>query len=204
MTTAPAPRLVLASASPRRAELLERAAIDVVVDPASVDESVLTGESAPAYATRVAEAKARLVHGRHPSAMVLAADTIVVVDDLILGKPRDDEDARRMLRLLAGRTHEVLTAVCLIRQGLLDTRIASTHVTFAPLDDAEIEWYVATGEPRDKAGAYAIQGLASRFVVAINGSYSNVVGLPVAMVYAMLHPRTSSAGANRGISHATR
>lgn len=120
---------------------------------------------------------------------VLSADTVVVVAGEILGKPADEADARRMLRLLSGRSHEVMTGVCLRRHegegGTHTSEVAVTTVEFAPLNDAEIEWYVASGEPRDKAGAYAIQGLASRFVTRVDGSYSNVVGLPVAVVYRM-------------------
>lgn len=196
--------LVLASASPRRAELLDRAGISFVVDPASVDESVLPGESAEAYAGRVARAKALVVHARHPGRAVLAADTVVVVDGAILGKPRDDADARRMLRLLSDRTHDVLTAVCLIQDGAEESFIARTQVTFTPLGDDEIDWYVGTGEPRDKAGAYAIQGLASRFASRIDGSYSNVVGLPVAAVYGRLRPSSRANRLDREISPTAR
>jgi septum formation protein len=198
------PRLVLASASPRRAELLERAGIAFVVDPAAIDESILDGESPSAYAMRVSEAKARVVHGRHPAAVVLAADTIVVVDGAILGKPRDEDDARRMLRLLSGRTHDVLTAIYLMRHGLGQAQVVTTQVDVGPLTEEEIAWYVATGEPRDKAGAYAIQGLASRFVTGIHGSYSNVVGLPVSVVYALLQNRPTSAAEDEGILRTTR
>lgn len=179
-------RVILASASPRRAELLRAAAIDFDVQPADVDETVHEGETPEAYVRRVAIEKARALASRVPDAVVLAADTTVVVDAHILAKPADDEDARRMLRMLSGRSHEVLTGVCVARGRDEETRVASTLVTFAPLTDEEIAWYVASGEPADKAGAYAIQGLASRFVTRIDGSYSNVVGLPVAVVYEML------------------
>jgi septum formation protein len=190
-------RLILASASPRRAELLRAAGIAFDVVAADVDESVHAGEPAEAYARRVAEAKARAVC-RRAGGVVLAADTVVVVDAHILGKPADEHDARRMLRLLAGRAHQVLTGVCVCEAGPRPSdglaagspRVAlavdRTLVEFAPLTGAEIDWYVASGEPMDKAGAYAIQGLASRFVSRIEGSYSNVVGLPVARVYEML------------------
>lgn len=173
--------LILASASPRRAELLRAAAIPFEVVVANVDESVLPGEKPRDHVRRLAEAKARAVADRMAGRLVLAADTVVVVDGLILGKPADQADARRMLRLLSGRGHEVMTGVCLDRR----VEVAVTTVEFAPLSDAEIEWYVASGEPADKAGAYAIQGLASRFVTRLEGSYSNVVGLPVTLVYAM-------------------
>jgi septum formation protein len=198
--------LILASASPRRAELLRHAGIDFVVMPADVDETVAAGEAPEDYVRRVSESKARVIAARVPGSLVLSADTTVVVAGKIFGKPCDPDDARRMLRALSGRTHEVLTAVTLARPALspaegpavslvegspfaLETGVASTSVEFATLSDPEIEWYVATGEPMDKAGAYAIQGLASRFVVRIAGSYSNVVGLPVALVYGLLRTR---------------
>jgi septum formation protein len=182
--------LILASASPRRAELLRAAGIEVDVRPADVDESVEAGEGAEQYASRVALAKARAISQHVPDRCVLGADTVVVVDDRILGKPTDSADARQMLRMLSGRTHIVITAVVLIRGAglageIVDARIERTAVEFAPMSNEEIEWYAATGEPMDKAGGYAIQGLASRFVTRIEGSYSNVVGLPVSLVYGM-------------------
>jgi septum formation protein len=180
------PPLVLASASPRRAELLRAAGIEFDVMPANADETVHVGETPEAYARRVAEAKARAIVTRANGRPILAADTVVVVDEAILTKPVDDNDARRMLRLLSGRTHEVVTAVTLLVGGRMITEVASTTVEFVTLTDDEIEWYLASGEPRDKAGAYAIQGYASRFVTRVNGSYSNVVGLPVALVYEMV------------------
>jgi septum formation protein len=175
-------RLILASASPRRAELLAAAGIDFDVIPADVDETVHAGETPEGYARRVSEAKARAVLARSHGRPVLAADTVVVVDGHILGKPADDADARRMLRLLSGRVHDVLTAVTLDEA----TETETTAVELVPLSDEEIAWYVASGEPHDKAGAYGIQGLASRFVARIDGSYSNVVGLPIALVYKLL------------------
>jgi septum formation protein len=183
-------RLILASASPRRAELLRAAGIEVDVRPADVDESVEAGEGAEQYASRVALAKARAISQHVPDRFVLGADTVVVVDDRLLGKPTDSADARQMLRMLSGRTHRVITAVVLIRGAglageIVDARIERTGVEFAALTNEEIEWYSATGEPMDKAGGYAIQGLASRFVTRIEGSYSNVVGLPVSLVYGM-------------------
>jgi septum formation protein len=180
-------RIVLASASPRRAELLRAAGIDFDVLPAHVDESILPGEGARDYVSRLAEAKARAVHAHDSRRIVLAADTVVVVDSQILGKPVDEADARRMLKALSARPHEVLTAVSIFHPGeIVDTRIEATIVEFAPLSDADIDWYVLSGEPMDKAGAYAVQGLASRFVTRIEGSYSNVVGLPIALVHQML------------------
>ncbi len=175
-------RLVLASASPRRADLLTAAGYVFDVDPADTDESVHPGEGARDYALRVARDKAAAVRPRHPDEYVIAADTIVVVDGAILGKPQDEADASRMLGLLAGRVHEVVTAVVVTRGFDERCGIESTQVTFGWLTPDEIAWYVGSGEPRGKAGAYAIQGLASRFVTGIVGSYSNVVGLPVALV----------------------
>jgi septum formation protein len=183
--------VILASASPRRAELLRAAGIPFQVEPAEIDETRLPGETAEIYVRRVAEAKATAVGGRFPARSVLAADTTVVVESDVLGKPADGRDAARMLGLLSGRVHEVITAVTLLgRDGsqpdrALRTEVAATWVTFVPLSEAEIAWYVASGEPADKAGAYAIQGLASRFVSRIEGSYSNVVGLPIERVYQM-------------------
>lgn len=181
-------RLALASASPRRAELLRAAGIEFDVMPAHVDESAQPGEAPHVYVRRVAEEKARVVVARSRDRLILAADTIVVVDGAMLGKPVDDDDAKRMLSLLSGRRHEVLTAVVIYGSGMGAPLIEAdrTEVEFAPLTEFEIDWYIATGEPRDKAGAYAIQGYASRFVARIDGSYSNVVGLPIALVYEML------------------
>jgi septum formation protein len=178
--------LVLASRSPRRAELLSAAGFEFTVEPADVDERARPGESPDAYVCRVAREKAQLVARRRPTDVVLAADTIVVVDGLVLGKPADDADAAAMLRRLAGRAHEVLTGVAIEAQGRSRAEIDRTIVFFAVLSDEDIAWYVASGEPRDKAGAYGIQGLASRFVPRIDGSYTNVVGLPVALVTALL------------------
>jgi septum formation protein len=178
-------RVVLASASPRRAELLRAAGIEFDVRVTDVDESVVAGESPGEYVTRLAIDKARAAQ-RDEYEVILAADTTVVVDAAILAKPIDAADAARMLRLLAGRDHDVLTGVCLMRGVHADARVAQTRVTFEPMNEAEIAWYVATGEPMDKAGAYGIQGRVSRFVSGIDGSYSNVVGLPVSLVYQML------------------
>lgn len=176
-------RLILASASPRRAELLRAAGIDFDVIVADVDESVRPGEASEGYVRRLAEAKARAVIDRAAGRPVLGADTVVVVDGQILGKPAGDDDATRMLRMLSGRAHQVITGVSMARGGDAVTDVEVTTVEFAPLSQAEIDWYVASGEPADKAGAYAVQGLASRFVRRLDGSYSNVVGLPVALVY---------------------
>lgn len=179
--------LILASSSPRRAELLQAAGISFRVQAANVDEAVQTGERSIDYVIRLAREKASVVAELcQESAVVLGADTIVVIENELIGKPADEDDARSMLRMLSGKWHEVLTGVALIAPREARTDAATTRVKFAPLSDDEIEWYVASGEPSDKAGAYAIQGLASRFVERIEGSYSNVVGLPVETVWRLL------------------
>ena len=176
-------RLILASASPRRAELLRAAGFTFETVVADVDEQPRAGESPSTYVRRLAAEKSAAVQLRVPrEAIILGADTTVVVDGDILGKPRDDEDSAAMLRRLSGRRHEVLTGIS-IRQAAYELgRVETTAVWFAALTKEDIGRYVASGEGRDKAGAYAIQGLASRFVPRIEGSYSNVVGLPVAAV----------------------
>ncbi len=197
--------MILASASPRRQELLRNAGIAFTVQPADVPESPLEGESPKTCAERLAREKALAVFRQQPEAVVLGADTVVFVDGQILGKPRDAEDAFRMLRLLSGRTHQVITGVCLLgpeprmvsqklKSGCEDVRSESTLVTMEVLIEEEIRAYVASGEPMDKAGAYAIQGLASRWISRIEGDYFNVVGLPVALVYRMLQLRDLHAG----------
>jgi septum formation protein len=178
--------LVLASASPRRAELLKAAGFRFSVVPATIDETLRPGERPGDHVRRLAREKALAAAAEFPDAPVLGADTVVVVDDTILGKPGDLGDARRMLRLLQGRTHQVYTGVALWRHGAFRDAVEVTAVDFAPMAAEEIEWYVASGEPLGKAGGYAIQGLASRFVPRIEGSYSNVVGLPIAVVYRLL------------------
>lgn len=177
--------LVLASRSPRRAELLKAAGYSFTVRAADIDETPLPGEDPRDYVLRVAEEKARAVSSSDFET-VLAADTTVVLGTTIMGKPADAAGAARMLRALSGQRHEVVTGICLKRGSRLVRDVASTAVWFAPLTDNEIESYAASGEPMDKAGAYGIQGLASRFVDRIDGSYTNVVGLPVALVYRRL------------------
>jgi septum formation protein len=177
--------LVLASQSPRRSEILRQAGIEFAVRAAAVDESVIPGESPAGYVQRLAAAKAHAIEAADDET-VLGADTTVVIDGEILGKPEDAADARRMLARLSGRRHEVLTGICLRRGGEAVRDCATTGVVFAALSDAEIDRYVASGEPMDKAGAYAIQGLASKFVERIEGDYFNVMGLPVALVYRLL------------------
>lgn len=188
-------RLILASASPRRRELLEAAGYQVVVDPVDVDERQWPGESAESYVARVARDKARAGLSRHPGTIVIGADTSVVIDGDVLGKPVDDADAARMLRRLSGRRHEVLTGVSMVTAGGEANRTERTEVWMSAMTADDIAWYVASGEPRDKAGAYAIQGLASRFIPRIDGSYSNVVGLPIATVREMLDDLGSHFGA---------
>jgi nucleoside triphosphate pyrophosphatase len=185
-------RLVLASTSPRRADLLRAAGFEFDVIIPNVDESIRPGETPEQHVSRLAEQKALRVLPEAGSAPTLGADTVVVVDDTILGKPADERDAARMLRMLSGRRHQVMTGVALVPdpakvgpQGSisLSTGVAVTTVEFAALNEAEIAAYIASGEPMDKAGAYGIQGFASRFVTGIEGSCSNVIGLPVALVY---------------------
>jgi septum formation protein len=177
--------LVLASRSPRRAELLAAAGIEFRVRAADVDETLRAGEDPAQYALRLAEEKAAAVT-LADNEIALAADTIVVLAGEIMGKPRDAADAYRMLAALSGRRHEVITAICL-RNAVRTVRdLSSTAVWFAALTAEEIQWYVDSGEPMDKAGAYGIQGLASRFIDRIEGGYANVVGLPVARVYRLL------------------
>jgi septum formation protein len=185
----PGLRLVLASSSPRRAEILRNVGWPFAALPVDIDESRRAGEDAVTYVERLArekvEAAARLCTG----ANILGADTVVVIDGQILGKPLDDADARRMLRLLSGKSHQVLTGVALLKSetSAIEVRHEVTEVKFAEMSDEEISWYVASGEPMDKAGAYAIQGLGSRFIEGINGDYFNVVGLPVRLLYELLN-----------------
>jgi septum formation protein len=183
------PPLVLASSSPRRQQLLSSAGIPFLAQAADVPEVPRPGELPLDYARRLAREKARAVASqRHlaNSDLVLGADTIVVVDEQILEKPVDATDAARMLRLLSGRTHQVTTGVCLIGEAFEDIRSETTEVTFDTLSEAEIAMYVGHGEPMGKAGAYAIQGIASRWICRLEGCYFNVVGLPVPLVYRML------------------
>jgi septum formation protein len=192
--------LVLASASPRRQELLKSAGIEFVAKPANIPELRRDQETAQVFAERMAREKARAVFAEVKSEYVLGADTVVVVAEaaggetgvspvegqLVLGKPENEEDAARMLRLLSGRKHQVITGVCLIGTGFEEVRSATTTVQFSVLSEADIREYIASGEPMDKAGAYAIQGVASRWISNIEGDYSNVVGLPIALVLQML------------------
>lgn len=173
------PRLILASASPRRAALLEQIGLRFDVEPAEVDETPAANATAEALVERLAAAKARAVARRHADAVVLGADTVVALGDAIFGKPRDQAQATDMLRALSGRTHRVCSAVAVVGSDRCDTRLSVSRVTFARLDDAAIAAYWATGEPRGKAGAYAIQGLGGAFVTHLEGSYAGVMGLPL-------------------------
>ncbi|MGE4083636.1 MAG: nucleoside triphosphate pyrophosphatase [Vicinamibacterales bacterium] len=184
----PALPLVLASASPRRAELLRLAGFVFTVAHAAVDETPRPREPPAAYVRRLAEEKAAAVAAHHPGAVVLGADTTVVADGDIMGKPADDGEAAAMLRRLQGRAHDVLTGVAVVAPGGRNSAVAETRVWMATLSEAEIAAYVASGEPADKAGAYGIQGRAARFITRIDGSYPNVVGLPVAVVHDLLRP----------------
>ena len=182
------PQLVLASASPRRRELLGQLGVRYVCDPADIDESRLPGEHPEAYVERMAREKARTVAARYPgeSHAVLAADTTVLIDDDVLGKPGDHFEGLAMLARLSGRSHRVITAICLQRRESVSCELVETQVEFIPLTRELCEAYLATEEPWDKAGAYAIQGMAGAFVRAIHGSYSNVVGLPLCETWQLL------------------
>jgi nucleoside triphosphate pyrophosphatase len=179
----PVSPLVLASASPRRRALLEQLGIPLRIDPAHLDENVREGEPADQYVLRLARQKAEAVHARHPDDTVLAADTSVVLGGRILGKPATAEEALEMLRALSGRTHQVMTAVAIAGAG---ERCVTTPVTFADVREAALRWYVSTGEPMDKAGGYAVQGIGGFLVERIDGSYSAVVGLPLVETLALL------------------
>ena len=194
--------LVLASQSPRRSEILRQAGISFTVRTAPVDESPLPGEPPEDYVQRLAEMKARAVPCAVSSTdaeIVLGADTTVVVDGEMLGKPVDTADARRMIAMLEGRRHRVMTGICLLRGAEIVRDCAVTQVWFAPMSAAEIDEYAASGEPMDKAGAYAIQGLASKYVEKIEGCYFNVVGLPVELVYRRFKYFTNSAALPRSL-----
>ena len=190
--------LILASASPRRSELLRNAGIRFVVEPADVPELQAQHEKPVAYVQRLARDKAMAVFQRNPQSAVLGADTVVVADEHLLEKPADERDAARMLRLLSGRTHQVITGACMLAPSFEHiyevTEFEVTQVVFATLTSHEIADYVATREPMDKAGAYGIQGFASRWVERIDGCYFNVVGLPIARVYRMLRACEAATG----------
>jgi septum formation protein len=180
------PKLILASTSPRRAEILRTVGWPFAACPVDIDEARHPDEKAAIYVERLALEKAQAAaQVRVAGVTIIGADTVVVVDEEILGKPLDEDDARRMLRQLRGRWHQVLTGVAIINGAPPEIRVAheTTEVKFALMSEGEIDWYVASGEPMDKAGAYAIQGLGSRFIEGIRGDYFNVVGLPVRLLY---------------------
>jgi septum formation protein len=180
------PKLLLASSSPRRSEILRMVSWPFEVFAVDVDETLNSNEAAEAYVERLALAKARAAAERHQAMLTLGADTAVVIDEEILGKPRDPEDAQRMLNMLQGRWHQVLTGVALVSEGATKVSHEVTDVKFASMSETEIGWYVTTGEPMDKAGAYAIQGQGARFVEEISGDYFNVMGLPVRLLYQLV------------------
>ena len=186
-------KLILASSSPRRAEVLRNAGFTFEIRPAPVDETRFPHESAEEYVRRVAQAKVQTAAAQAGEAgepaIVIAADTTVLVEGQILAKPADAADARRMLRLLSGRTHEIFTALAVINlaTGQESLHIEKTRVEIVKLSDEEIENYIATGEPFDKAGAYGIQGIAGRFAARISGCYFNVLGMPLSRLWTTLH-----------------
>jgi len=199
----PVSRLVLASASPRRSEILRSLGIPFAVRAVDVPEFPLPGETAETAAARLAADKAAVAAERDPDSWVLAADTLVFLDGRILGKPRDDGEAAEMLRMLSGHEHGVVTAVRLRRGESPGAGIAEvSRVRFAPMTEEEIAWYTATGEPRDKAGAYGVQGFGARFIQEIHGSFTNVMGLPARGVYELLRacpdPAVSSLALSSG------
>lgn len=184
------PKLILASGSPRRAEILTAVGWEFEKEVADVDEAEFAGEKPEDYVRRLAKTKAETVAARHKNALVLGADTIVVINNQIVGKPKDFEDARRMLKTLSGNWHEVLTGVALVKVsgGNFETEVdlQRTRVKFAEMNEAEIDFLVEKGEPLDKAGAYAVQAQAALFIEEILGDYWNVVGLPVNLVYELM------------------
>jgi septum formation protein len=181
-------KLILASASPRRRELLESIRIPFEVMPSDVPEVRGEGESPEEYVARLSREKAAAIASQHPTRWVLAADTTVLLGDQLLEKPLNRADAVRMLSAICGRTHTVYTGVTLLNLATRyhDTRVAESEVRMLPLADCDIEWYVETGEPLDKAGSYAVQGIGAMFIESVHGSYTNVVGLPLALLFQML------------------
>lgn len=180
------PELILASQSPRRQAMLAALGLTFIVEAADVDETPLPDEQPDALVCRLCRAKAQVVVARHPGAMILAADTVVALDGAVLGKPADPVEAVMMLRVLRGRTHQVYTAVCVATAGAFTSRLATSDVTMRPYSDAEIAAYVATGDPLDKAGAYAIQHPSFAPVAAWDGCYAGIMGLPLRLVREML------------------
>ena len=180
------PQLVLASGSPRRAEILSSVGWTFTKVIPDIDETERDGESPENYVRRLAEEKAQAVSHQHPDSIILAADTTVVIDEQIIGKPADLDDARRMLTILSGRWHDVLTGVAVKRDGKIDVGMERTGVKFSEMSNEEIEYLARMGDPLDKAGAYAVQAQAALFIEQIRGDYWNVVGLPISLVYRLL------------------
>lgn len=180
------PKIILASGSPRRAEILNSVGWKFTKDIPDIDESELPGETPEGYVQRLAKAKGKTVAARHSGELVLAADTTVVIDGAIIGKPTDLADARRMLQMLSGKRHEVLTGIAVVKSGNAQLAIQRTGVKFAEMTDAEINFLAEMGDPLDKAGAYAVQAQAALFIEGIEGDYWNVVGLPINLVYELV------------------
>ncbi|MEK7855313.1 MAG: Maf family protein [Acidobacteriota bacterium] len=185
------PAIVLASGSPRRAEIMNSVGWEFTKDVPDIDETELPGELPDVYVQRLAATKAEAVAERHPSGLVLGADTTVVIDEQIIGKPIDIADARRMIGMLAGRWHEVLTGVAVVNAGSVQVGLQRTRVKFADMNEAEISFLAERGDPLDKAGAYAVQAQAALFIEGIEGDYWNVVGLPISLVYRLIRQQTS-------------
>ncbi|HEX9405666.1 MAG TPA: Maf family protein [Thermoanaerobaculia bacterium] len=180
--------IILASSSPRRRELLASIGLEFDVAPSHIPEERREGEAPEEYVARLSREKARAIAQKYPERWIIAADTTVALDDIVLEKPVDADDAKRMLATIAGKTHIVYTGVTLTRENphSIDTHVATSEVRMLPLTAHDIDWYVATGEPLDKAGAYAAQGAGGMFIESIHGSYTNVVGLPLALLFQML------------------
>ncbi len=188
------PKIILASGSPRRSEIMNSVGWSFTKAVPDIDESERAGESPDDYVRRLALEKAQAVAGLYPGEIVLAADTTVVIDGQIMGKPVDDGDARRMIRMLAGNWHEVLTGVAVSKNGVSEVGMQRTRVKFAAMNEAEIEFLVEKGDPLDKAGAYAVQAQAALFIEGIEGDYWNVVGLPISLVYRLVIKAGQSIG----------
>lgn len=180
------PEIILASGSPRRSEILTSVGWKFTKDVPDIDESVIDGESPADYVERLAVGKASVIAEKHPGAVVLGADTTVVIDDMIIGKPVDLDDARKMIAMLSGRWHDVLTGVAVASDDGVRSGVQTTSVKFAEMTDAEIEFLAVKGDPLDKAGAYAVQAQAALFIEGIKGDYWNVVGLPISLVYQLI------------------
>ena len=193
------PKIILASGSPRRAEILNSVGWEFTKDVPDIDETELPGEAPDKYVQRLAKTKGKTVAARHPGELVLAADTTVVINDAIIGKPTDLDDARRMLKMLSGKSHDVLTGVALIKNGTAQIAIQRTGVKFAELTGAEINFLAETGDPLDKAGAYAVQAQAALFIERIEGDYWNVVGLPINLVYELVRKADFDTGLSQKV-----